>query len=296
MFRSGFVAIIGRPNVGKSTLMNALVGFKATIVTDKPQTTRNRIRAVLNRDNSQIVFLDTPGVHRPQHKLGDYMLWAVQNSFQEVDALLMVVDGTSKPGGGDHFIARKLQCLDTPVFLVVNKSDLLRENQLANRLENYRQLLSFNETFAVSALEGKNLDHLVETLENYLPEGPRYFPPDMVTDQPESFIVSEIIREKIFGLTREEIPFSVAIEVEEIKKRAANHIVDIRAVIYVDKYSHKGIIIGKEGRLLKKAGSLARKELEALLGSQIYLDLWVKVKPKWKNNEAFLHQLGMQRD
>ncbi len=296
MFRSGFVAVTGRPNVGKSTLINSLVGFKAAIVSDKPQTTRNRIQAVLNRDHSQIIFLDTPGIQRPQNKLGDFMLWSAQNSWKEVDAILMVVDGISQPGGGDRFLVNNLQGVTAPVFLILNKADLLRPNQIERRLESYRQLGSFEGAFAVSALKGGNLELVAEELEKCLPPGPQYFPPDMVTDQPEKLVVSEIIREKLLELTREEVPFSVAVNVEQMKKRPGQELIDVYANVFVEKESHKSIIIGKQGSLLKRAGSLARKELELLLGSRIYLDLWVKVRRDWKDQVNFLRELGLQRE
>jgi len=296
MFRSGFVSITGRPNVGKSTLLNALVGFKAAIVSDKPQTTRNRIQAVLNRKNSQVIFLDTPGIHRPRNRLGNFMLWSARSTFQEADLLLLIVDGTSRPGGGDTYITRSLQGISVPVFLVVNKTDLLRKNQREKRLESYRELYPFQGVFSVSALTGHGLEGLVEELEGFLPEGPRYFPPDMVTDQPEAYIIGEIVREKLLLLTREEVPFSIAVEVEEMKKRSSQDLVEVRATVYVEKNNHKGIIIGKGGNLLKIAGSKAREELEALLGTRIYLDLWVKVKRDWRDQAGFLKQMGLRKD
>ncbi len=296
MFKSGFVSVIGRSNVGKSTLVNALTGFKAAIVSDKPQTTRNRIMAVLTRDNSQLIFLDTPGMHKPKNRLGSYMVWSAKSSLKDVEVVLFMVDGGSPPGGAEYYLAELLQGIKAPVFLVINKVDLLKGEKVARRLEQYEKLFPFTRSFTISALKGMNLEDLVQDVEEYIPEGPMYFPPGMVTDQPESFVISEIVREKIMALTREEIPFSVAVEVEDYRKRENQDVLDLRMTIYVEKNSQKGIIIGKEGGLLKEIGTRARQEIEALLGLKIYLDLWVKVKPDWRDKEGFLQQIGYRRD
>ncbi|AVX30448.1 GTP-binding protein Era [Carboxydocella thermautotrophica] len=295
-FRSGFVAIVGRPNVGKSTLMNSVVGEKVAIMSDKPQTTRNKIRCIYTTDSAQVIFVDTPGIHKPKHRLGEVLNQAALSTLKEVDAILFVVEATAQPGPGDEFIIEHLVKVNTPVLLVVNKIDQLPDKQaVLPIIEAYRDLLPFAEIVPVSALYRDNLDRLVEVLFNYLPEGPMYYPPDMVTDHPERFIVAEIIREKILHLTRDEVPHSVAVEVEEMKERSSN-LVYVRANIYVERESQKGIIVGHQGRMLKQVGQLARQDLENLLGSKLYLDLWVKVKKDWRNREQILRQFGYREE
>lgn len=295
-FRSGFVAIVGRPNVGKSTLMNSVVGEKVAIMSDKPQTTRNKIRCIYTADSAQVIFVDTPGIHKPRHRLGEMLNQAALSALKEVDAIVFVVEATALPGPGDKFIIEHLARVKTPVLLVVNKIDQLPDRQaVLPVLEAYRDLLPFAELIPVSALYRDNLDRLVQVLLNYLPEGPMYYPPDMVTDHPERFIVAEIIREKILHLTRDEVPHSVAVEVEEMKERSHN-LVYVRANIYVERDSQKAIVVGHQGRMLKKVGQLARQDLENLLGSKLYLDLWVKVKKDWRNREQFLHQFGYREE
>ncbi len=281
--------------MGKSTLVNSLVGFKAAIVSDKPQTTRNRIQAVLTRENAQVIFMDTPGIHRPRHKLGSYMVNSAKSSLSQVEVILFMVDGSCDPGKGDRFITGYLQDLKTPIYLVLNKMDLLTREQAEQRRDRYMGIHPFHTAFMVSALYKENLESLLQEIIKHLPPGPMYFPPDMVTDQPETFVISEIVREKIFALTREEIPFSVAVAVEEISKRENRDLLDLRVTVYVEKSSQKGIVIGKNGALLKEAGSRAREEIEALLGSKVFLDLWVKVKPNWKDKEGFLQHMGYRR-
>ena len=292
MHRSGFVALVGRPNVGKSTLLNALIGEKVAIVSGTPQTTRNRIRAILTREEAQIIFIDTPGVHRPRHKLGAAMVEASIRTFNQVDILCYIVEAHLAPGPGDRHLASLFRQLKRPVFLVLNKIDLCPPEKLNQNSTLYRELHPFSGHFFVSAKEGRNLEELVEALISRLPEGPQYYPPGMVTDQPERFIAAEIIREKLIHLTREEIPFSIAVVVEEMFLREKEELIDIRAEIYVERKSQAGIIVGKDGSLLKQAGSAARLELEALLGRKVYLDLWVKVKKDWRNREGTLQQLG----
>ncbi|MFZ5626340.1 MAG: GTPase Era [Bacillota bacterium] len=295
-FRSGFVAIVGRPNVGKSTLMNSVVGEKVAIMSDKPQTTRNKIRCIYTTDSAQVIFVDTPGIHKPKHRLGEVLNQAALSTLKEVDAILFVVEAAAQPGPGDKFIIEHLAKVNTPVVLVVNKIDQLPDKQaVLPIIEAYRDLLPFAEIVPVSALYRDNLDRLVEVLINYLPEGPMYYPPDMVTDHPERFIVAEIIREKILHLTRDEVPHSVAVEVEEMKERSSN-LVYVRANIYVERESQKGIIVGHQGRMLKQVGQLARQDLENLLGSKLYLDLWVKVKKDWRNREQILRQFGYREE
>ncbi len=271
--------------------MNSLVGEKVAIISDKPQTTRNRIVGVVHEPGFQLVFLDTPGMHKPKHKLGEYMVKTAMAALEEVEVVLFMVDGTELPGPGDRYIAGQLVGLETPVVLAVNKVDQLNRLQLAERLAAYAGIIDAAEYIPVSALTGDNLDRLRELLKGYLPEGPRYFPEDMITDQPEAFIVSEVVREKILQLTREEIPHSVGVIIEELAERE-NGMLYARATIYVERESQKGIIIGRGGDLLKEVGRRAREELEALFGSPWYLDLWVKVRRDWRNRQAELRRLG----
>ncbi|MDT3699186.1 MAG: GTPase Era [Thermincola sp.] len=291
-FKSGFVAIVGRPNVGKSTLTNKLVGRKLAIMSDKPQTTRNKITAVLTTDTAQLVFIDTPGIHRPKHKLGEYMVNVAQNALYEVDIVLFVVEADqSEIGPGDNYIIEQLRGIKTPVVLVINKSDLVENTALLPVIETYRHAMDFAHIIPVSAVSGLNVPDLINLLVEMLPPGPQYYPEDMITDQPERAIIKEIIREKVLHMTREEIPHCVAVEIEEIKPRK-NELVYVRGVIFTERDSQKGIIVGKNGQILKKIGELARGEMENLLGSKVYLDLWVKVRKDWRNKESFLKDFG----
>ncbi|MDA8235984.1 MAG: GTPase Era [Clostridia bacterium] len=294
-FKSGFAAIIGRPNVGKSTLLNQVMGQKIAIMSDKPQTTRNKIRSVLTREEAQVVFIDTPGIHKPQHKLGELMVEAARSAFQEVDVVLFVVEATSPPGAGDRFIMEKLKGIKTPVFLVINKVDLVAKEALLPLIAQFQEELEFAEVIPVSAATGENVDRLLDVLVEKLPEGPKYYPDDMVTDQPERFVMAELIREKALHHTREEIPHAIAVEVEEVKERA-NDTVFVKATIYVERESQKGIIVGKGGAMLKTIGQLARQDIENLLGSKVFLDLWVKVKKDWRNREFFLRNFGFREE
>lgn len=294
-FKSGFVAIVGRPNVGKSTLMNQMIGQKIAIMSDKPQTTRNKIHGVYSTDEAQIVFLDTPGIHKPNSKLGDYMMKSAESALKEVDAVLFLADVTESLGGGDRFIMERLKSIQTPVFLVLNKIDRVHPEELLPIIDRYRKLCNFAEIVPVSALQGNNVNTLLEQLVGYLPEGPMYYPADQVTDHPEQFVCAELIREKILQLTREEIPHSIAVEIERMGVNEKG-IVEIGAVIYVERDSQKGIIIGKQGALLKEIGKLARLDMERLLGSKIFLELWVKVNKDWRNRESVLKTLGFRND
>ncbi len=294
-YKSGFVAIVGRPNVGKSTLMNQAIGQKIAIMSDKPQTTRNKIHGVYTTDEMQIVFLDTPGIHKPFSKLGDYMVKAAISALEEVDAVLFLIDVTEELGGGDRFIAERLKQVNTPVILVLNKIDKVHPEALLPVIDSYRKLHDFAEIVPVSALQGNNVQGLLEQLGKYLEEGPMFYPADQVTDHPEQFVCAELVREKILQLTREEIPHSVAVEIESMS-RGDNGVVNIGAVIYVERDSQKGIVIGKQGALLREVGKLARQDMERLLGSKIFLELWVKVKKDWRNRESVLKSLGFRQE
>lgn len=292
---SGFVAIIGRPNVGKSTLLNHVIGQKIAIMSDKPQTTRNKIQGVYTTEHMQIVFLDTPGIHKPKSKLGSYMMKVAENTFHEVDAILFLVDVAEGIGGGDRFIIEMLRNVKTPVLLVLNKIDRVHPEALLPIIVAYKDLYDFAEIVPISALQGNNVNTLLTQIGNYLPEGPQYYPADQVTDYPEQFICAELIREKILHQTREEVPHSIAVTIESMKVED-NGVIHIGAVIFVERDSQKGIIIGKQGAMLKEVGQAARRDIEALLGSKIFLELWVKVKKDWRNREHVLKDLGFRHD
>lgn len=293
-FRSGFAAIIGRPNVGKSTLLNALVGRKVAIVSDKAQTTRHRIRGVLHRENAQVVFVDTPGIHKPRHLPGEYLVEAALGVLRDVDVILWVVE-PEEAGPGDEFILRQLADVNRPVMLVINKIDRVAKPALLPVIDHWRRKCAFAEIIPVSARTGENLDRLVEVLIEYLPSGPPYYPVDVLTDQPEQLVLAELVREKILHLTTQEVPHSVAVVVEEIAQRP-NGVTYIRATIFTEKESQKAILIGQDSRMLKRIGQLAREEIEPLLGTRVYLDLWVKVRSRWRQDEAQLRRLGLYRD
>ena len=294
--KSGFVAVVGRPNVGKSTLINSLIGEKIVITSDRPQTTRNKIMCIMNVPHAQIVFLDTPGIHKPHHKLGEYMVKTAESALKEVDAVLFVVDATERRGAGDNYIIGKLKEINTPVILVINKTDLLlNPDKIFTVIDTYKEAYDFKAVIPLSALLDKDFNPLLTELIPCLPYGQEYFPEDMITDQPERLIVAELIREKILKLTRDEVPHSISVEIQEMKLRA-NDSLYIRADIYVERPSQKGIVIGAKGSLLKLIGQQARKDIETLLGNKAYLDLWVKVKPDWRNREQILQQLGYTND
>ncbi|HBF1416524.1 TPA: GTPase Era [Clostridioides difficile] len=293
MFKSGFVSIVGRPNVGKSTLMNNVVGEKIAIMSDKPQTTRNTIQAVYTDEEMQIVFLDTPGIHKPKNKLGEFMVKAATEAFKNVDLILFVVDDSKKIGPGDRKIIEDLRSVKTPIILVVNKIDQLdQKDELFDIIKMYDRESIFKEIVPISALKGKNTDTLIKVIQNYLEEGPKYFPDYMITDQPERVLIAELIREKVLHYLNDEIPHGVAVEIEKMKARNDKEIVDVSAVIYCERDSHKGIIIGKNGRKLKGIGKSARQDIELLLGSQINLQLWVKVKENWRNLQNYINNFG----
>lgn len=292
--KSGFVAVIGRPNVGKSTLINSLIGQKIAIMSDKPQTTRTRIMCVLTQQDAQMVFLDTPGIHKPKHKLGEYMVKAAEGTLKEVDAIIFVVDATEKFGPGEQYIMERLQATNKPVVLAINKLDLLEnKEQLLPIITSYNGKYHFAATVPISAKEENNLDGLLTEIKKHLPKGPQYYPDDMVTDQPERLIVAELIREKALLLTREEIPHAIAVDIEEMKARD-NGDMYVRATIYVERESQKGIVIGKRGSLLKEIGAQSRADIQMLLGCKVFLDLWVKVKKDWRNRDNILKDFGFQ--
>lgn len=290
-FKSGFVAIVGRPNVGKSTFMNYVLGQKIAIMSDKAQTTRNKIQGVYTKEDAQIVFLDTPGIHKPKHELGEFMVKSAYSALKEVDAVLFMVNVSEKRGSGDDFIIEKLKGIKTPIFLVLNKIDLVTPEVLLERVESYKDALDFAGVFPISVLQGNNVNELMEGLINALPEGPQYYPADQITDHPEYFVVSELIREKILQLTQEEIPHSVAVTVDKMQKDEFDK-VHVYANIIVERKSQKGIIIGKGGRLLKEIGTRARRDIQQLLGNKVYLELWVKVEKDWRKRKSNLQEYG----
>lgn len=290
--KSGFIAVIGRPNVGKSTLINKIIGQKIAIMSDKPQTTRSRIQCILTQDDAQIIFLDTPGIHKPKLKLGEYMLKAAEGTLKEVDAIFFVTDATEKFGGGEKYILERLKATTQPVILVINKIDLLTREELLPIIAAYSERYSFAATVPISASDGTNVDALIAEAKKFLPEGPKYYPADMVTDQPERLIIAELIREKILHVTEDEIPHAVAVDLEEVTARRAD-LTYIRATIYVERDSQKRILIGREGSLLKGVGQAARPEIEMLLGTKVFLDLWVKVKRDWRNSAGAIQSFGL---
>ena len=293
--KSGFVSIIGSPNVGKSTFMNRVIGHKIAIMSDKAQTTRNKIQGVMTREDAQIIFLDTPGIHKPKHKLGDYMMRVAKNTLSEIDAIMFMVNVNEDIGRGDEYIMEMLKNVKTPVFLVLNKIDLVHPDALMPKIEKYKTYMDFTEIVPISALEGLNVDHFIDVLKDYLPEGPKYYPDDQISDHPEQFVVGEIIREKILHLTSEEIPHAIGVNVDRMIKESEER-VRIEATIFVERDSQKGIVIGKGGKKLKEVGKRARRDIEMLLGSKVYLELWVKVQKDWRNKVNFIRQMGYVED
>lgn len=295
--KTGFIAIIGRPNVGKSTLLNSILGEKIAITTDKPQTTRNTIRGIYTHyadesfdEDMQLVFIDTPGIHRPRTKLGEFMTESALGTFNEVDAIVFIVDDKLTAGPGDKYITDLLDNVTTPKILVINKIDKLGPEEFAEIYKEYDELGIFEDIIGTSAMEGKNVDHVIKAVSEFMEEGPMFFPDDMITEHPERFIVSEIIREKVLMYLQDEVPHGVAVEIERYKEE--KDITRINAVIYCERKSHKGMIIGKGGRKLKGIGKSAREEIEALLGTKVYLELWVKVKENWRDSDIALSNFG----
>ena len=289
-FKSGFITVIGRPNVGKSTLTNALVGEKIAAVSDKPNTTRNRILGIRTLPDAQLVFLDTPGIHKARGKLGKAMVQTAMGAVQEADVVLMMVEVKEPFGRGDTAI---IENLSKPAILVVNKIDTIKKNEILHILEASKEYEGkFTDIIPISAMTSDGTEHLLETIVKYLPEGPKYFPDDMFTDQPERFIVAEFIREKIFTLTQKEIPYQTAVVIEEFVEEPERNIINISAVIFVERMNHKGILIGKKGEMLKEIGTLARADIEKILGTKVYLELWVKVKEKWSERDNLISEFG----
>jgi GTP-binding protein Era len=290
-FKSGFITIIGRPNVGKSTFLNRVIGQKIAIMSDKAQTTRNTIQGVLTTDDAQLVFIDTPGIHKPKHRLGDFMVKLAENTLNEVDAVMFMINAEEGFGRGDQYIIDRLASVKKPVYLIINKIDRIHPDDLFTLITEYKDKYDFKEIIPISALEGNNVDHLLEVLTEQLPEGPQYYPKDQVTDHPERFIISELIREKVLHHTREEVPHSIAVVVEKIEKKPDEKVL-VQATIIVERSTQKGIVIGKQGTMLKKIGHQARRDIERLLGNKVYLELWVKVKKDWRNQERYLSEFG----
>lgn len=294
-FRSGFVSVIGRPNAGKSTLLNHLIGQKVLIMSDKPQTTRNRIQCILTEERGQIVFLDTPGIHKPKHKLGEYMVGKAKESMRDVDIILYMVDLSAEYGPGEEYIIEMLKQTKTPCVLVLNKVDLLATKELLMRkIQQFAALVDFKAIVPISAKTGENSDELLNVIFAQLSKGPMYYPEDEVTDQPERFIMAELVREKVLQLTHDEIPHSIAVVIEEVEEKKT--LVKVRALIVVERESQKGIVIGAGGRHLKEISSLARLDIEALLGSKVFLEVWVKVKKDWRNRPDSLRNYGYGKE
>lgn len=290
-YKSGFVSIVGRPNVGKSTLINEIIGEKITITSKKAQTTRNRIQGIYTTDEEQIIFIDTPGVHKPRHQLGQFMVNTALGTLGEVDIVLFMVNVSEKKGPGDKFIMDRLKNIETPVFLVLNQIDKIHPDELLPIIDGYKEEMDFAEILPISAKQGNNIEKLLETISGYLENGPQFYPSDQVSDHPEYFIVSELVREKILELTREEIPHSVAVETESMQRTDKN-MIDVNVTINVERKSQKGIIIGKGGKMLKEIGTRARKDIQKLLGSKVYLELWVRVEEDWRDTPRDLSKFG----
>ena len=296
-FKSGFVTIIGRPNVGKSTLMNRLIGQKIAITSNKPQTTRNRIQTVYtDMEKGQIIFLDTPGIHKAKNKLGEYMVNVAEKTLKEVDVILWLVEPTNYIGAGEQHIIEQLKKTDTPVILIINKIDTVEKEKVFEYIDTYRKVFDFAEIIPTSALRGNNTDDIIDSIFKYLTYGPQYYDEDTITDQPERAICAEIIREKALHALSDEIPHGIAVGIDQMKDRKGTNIIDIDATIVCERDSHKGIIIGKQGAMLKKIGSNARYEMERLLDAKVNLKLWVKVKKDWRDSDFLIKNFGYRED
>jgi len=292
-FKSGFVAIVGRPNVGKSTFLNRVLKQKVAIMSDKAQTTRNKIQGVITDNDSQIVFIDTPGIHKPRHELGKFMTDLALGTLNEVDMVMFMTPANEKIGPGDRFIIEHLKRVKKPVFLVINKIDTIKKDELMEVVANFKKEHEFDGIIPISATFGENVETLLAVVKEYLEEGPQFYPTDFITDHPERFIISELIREKVLHLTHEEIPHSVAVVIDEIyRDHEKEDLINVSATIIVERKSQKGILIGKQGKMLKDIGTLARKDIVNLLGSKIYLELWVKIQKDWRNKKVHLTDFG----
>lgn len=294
-FKSGFVSLIGRPNVGKSTLMNHLIGQKIAITSNKPQTTRNRIQTVYTSEEGQIIFLDTPGIHKAKNKLGEYMVTVAERTLHEVDLILWLVEPTTFIGAGERHIAEQLRKTDTPVILVINKIDMVAKAEILTFIDAYKDIAPFQEIIPVSALQGENTEELLKVMFDYLEEGPCYYNEDTITDQPERQIVSELIREKALRNLNDEIPHGIAVAVERMEERSSGRLIDIDATVVCERDSHKGMIIGKQGAMLKKIGTQARQDIENLLDCKVNLKLWVKVKKDWRDSDFLIKNFGYRK-
>ena len=294
-FKSGFIALVGRPNVGKSTLMNALIGQKIAIMSPKPQTTRNRIQSILTTEDKQVIFVDTPGIHKPKSKLGEYMNSAAIFTFKEVDLIFWLIEPTDTIGTGDQFIIDRLKEAGTPTVLIINKIDTVEKSILLKVMDTYKDVYPFLEIFPISALKAENTDRIMDLIDKHLEEGPKYFPDEMITDQPERQIVSELIREKILKLLQDEIPHGIAVTVESMEENEQTGQIQIEATIVCEKKSHKPIILGKGGSMIKQIGILARRDIEGFLATHIRLNLWVKVKENWRDSEFLMKNYGYRK-
>ncbi len=295
MFKSGFVTIIGRPNVGKSTLMNNMIGEKISIMSDKPQTTRNKIQTVYTDEEAQIIFLDTPGIHKPKNHLGEFMNNEVDDALDEMDLVIMITDECSKIGPGDEYILEKVRGMNSKKILVINKIDKHSKESMMEISKQFEEYGIFEDILLISALNDIGVKGLIKKIKEYLNEGPMYFPEDYLTDRPEKFVVAEIIREKALMYLQDEVPHGIAVEIEKMKERKDKNLMDIRATIICEKKSHKSIVIGENGRKIKGIGKSARKDIEKLLDCQVFLDLWVKVSPDWRDNNNLLKSLGYDK-
>lgn len=291
-FRSGFVTLIGRPNVGKSTLMNRLIGQKIAITSSKPQTTRNRIQTVYTDESRQIIFLDTPGIHKAKNKLGQFMVDTAKKTLSEVDVILWLVEPGNYIGAGEQHIIEMLKNTDTPVILVINKIDTVKKEDILTNIRTYTDAMDYAEVVPVSALKGDNTNELIDVITKYLPEGPMYYEEDTLTDQPERQICAELIREKALRFISDEIPHGIAVTIESMKERPDGRLIDIEATIICERESHKGIIIGRKGAMLKKIGTKAREEMEGLLGTRVNLNVWVKVRKDWRDSDILMKNFG----
>ncbi len=292
MYKSGFVTVIGRPNVGKSTLLNQVIGEKISIISDKPQTTRNKIQMVYTGDDHQIVFLDTPGIQMPKNILGDYMLKISRTTLEEVDIVTFMVDESMETGKLDSYILKELEYVSTPIVLLINKIDKLTKEEVNQLIAKYEKLNLFKEIVPISALNNDGIEEYIRVLRDLIPEGPQYFPDDMITDQPERFIISEIIREKALVNLEDEIPHGIYVDIDKIVERTDKEIIDVFANLYCEKESHKGMVIGKGGQMLKKIGQQAREDIEKLMGSRINLQIWVKVEKNWREKANKVKYFG----